>query len=296
VSVLSEWLTAIGTIATAIVAMVVAFIPSILRRYNRPKFDIEFENKKPFCRYAFREILGKEALTRTYWIRLRVRNVGKSVAKACEGKLVRITDLKTNEDRKDFDPIVLNWVGTNRHPIDINKSEYEYLDILFTREDDGKRFYLREIDPQPRGINLTPERKDYILRIVLYGENVEPLDKSFHLKNNKTYDKIELSSFKETEVENMESQRTGAKQIVKKNLATYLMCVLISAIIYLVVVIENAFQNLLKGNADAYTLIIWILFIGFLIFLLVKISPPFGKLLFRMFGADKDKGEPKSNN
>ena len=94
----------------------------------------------------------------------------------------------------------------------------------------------------------------------------------------------------------MESQRTRAKQIIKKGFATYLICVLISAIIYMVVVVENAYQNLLKGNADAYTLIVWILFIGFLIFLLVKISPPFGKLLFRMFGADEDKGEPESNN
>ena len=94
----------------------------------------------------------------------------------------------------------------------------------------------------------------------------------------------------------MESQRTRAKQIIKKGFATYLICVLISGIIYMVVVIENAYQNLLKENADKYILTVWILFFGLVIFLLVKISPPFGKLLFRMFGVDEDKGEPKSNN
>jgi hypothetical protein len=47
----AEWFTAIGTVATAIVAVLVAFLPSILRKYNRPKFKIEFENGEPFCRH-----------------------------------------------------------------------------------------------------------------------------------------------------------------------------------------------------------------------------------------------------
>lgn len=305
-SELSEWFTAIGTIATAIVAMVVAFIPSIRRWYNKPRFTIEFRNKEPFCRITkmpktiYVDQGGAKVpmtvLTDAYWIRIRVLNVGRSVAKNCEGKLVRILDAKTMEERKDFDPVVLHWVGTTHHPIDINKAEYEYLDVLVTEKDEPKKFFIACEEKEPRGINLTPERKDYILHIVLYGENIEPLPKSFYLKNHKTYDKIELSSFEETEVESVESQRTRAKQMILKGLTTYLICVLISAILYMFVVIENAYQNLLKENADKYILTVWILLFGLVIFLLVKISPPFGKLLFRMFGVDEDKGEPKSNN
>lgn len=299
-SELSEWLTAIGTIATAIVAIIVAFLPYIRRWFNRPRFSIEFKNEKPFCRVAHLirrlAVAGAEVTIPTYWVRLRVWNVGKSVAKACEGKLVRIIDAETKEESKDFDPVVLRWTGASPNPIDINKSEYKYLDILYTRKDDAEHFFITSIDEKARETNLTPERKDYILHIVLYGENIEPLHKSFYLKNHKKYDKIELSSFKETEVESMESQRTRAKQIMKKGFATYLICVIISGIIYMLVVIENAYQNLLKGNADAYTLIVWILFLGSLIFLAVEISPPFRKLLFRMFGADEDRSEPRSNN
>jgi len=198
-SELIEWLIAIGTMATAVVAVFVSFLPSLRRWYNRPKFAIEFENVEPFCRHArtwFSTDGGTPTLVSTYWIRLRVRNVGRSIAHGCEGKLVRITDVTTKEDRKDFDPVVLHWVGTTHNPIDINKSEYEYLDVIFTRADDQKVFFIRCEEKEPRAINLTPERKDYILQMVLYGENVEPLQKSLYLKNHEKYDKIELSSIK----------------------------------------------------------------------------------------------------
>ena len=208
-SELYEWLTAIGITVASMVAIIVALIPSILRWYNKPKFEIEFENKEPFCRFAFTRftIVNKGRIakvqSKTYWIRLRVRNVGKSLARGCEGKLIRITDAETHEDRQDFDPVVLKWVGTSRNPIDINKSEYEYLDILFTARDHNEQFHIATLEKEPRAINLHPERKDYVLHIVLYGENVEPLSKSFYLKNHKKYDKIELSSFKGTDVEKM---------------------------------------------------------------------------------------------
>ena len=197
-SEIAEWFTAIGTIATAIVAVFVSFLPSLTRRRNRPKFAIEFENKEPFCRHnrTWFGVLAdsrREGPVSTYWVRLRVKNAGRSIARGCEGKLVRIADVTTNEDRKDFDPVVLHWVGTTHNPIDINKSEYEYLDVIFTRADNPKVFCIHCEEKEPRAINLCPERKDYILQIVLYGKNVEPLQKSFYLKNHEEYDKIKLS-------------------------------------------------------------------------------------------------------
>jgi hypothetical protein len=203
-SELAEWFTALGTLATAIVAVFISFLPSIRRWYNKPKLRIEFQNEEPFCRIA--DVIEsqfvdqgikvpKEVRVPHYWIRARIVNVGKSVAKRCEGKLVRIRDAKTMEDRKDFDPVVLRWVVGELNPIDINKTDYEYLNILYTRKDDVMHFFVDSIDVKPRGINLFPERKDYILDIVLYGDNVDPVAKSFYLKNNKEYDRIELSEW-----------------------------------------------------------------------------------------------------
>ena len=196
-SEIAEWVTAIVTLATAMVAVFVAFLPSLIRWRNRPKFAVEFKNEEPFCRhnqtrYSMFSEPPANGLVSTYWVRLRVKNAGRSLARGSEGKLVRITDAETNQDRKDFDPVILHWVGTAHNPIDINKSEYEYLDVVFTREDDPKVFQIPCKEEEPRGINLRPDRKDYILQIVLYGENVEPLQKSFYLKNHEKYDEIKL--------------------------------------------------------------------------------------------------------
>jgi hypothetical protein len=86
----------------------------------------------------------------------------------------------------------------------------------------------------------------------------------------------------------MKLERRNLKERITKGVRTYLICVLISAMIFFVVIVERAYQDLLEGKANAYTLMASILFIGFLIFLIVEISPIFGRLLFRMFGAEKE--------
>jgi hypothetical protein len=101
-------------------------------------------------------------------------------------------------DRRDFDPVVLHWVGRSHstesvgNPIDINKHEYEYLDVVYTIADDPNRFYIAAEEIEPRAINLAPARQDYYLHIVLYGTNVEPLEKRFLLRNATQYDHIRL--------------------------------------------------------------------------------------------------------
>lgn len=92
-------------------------------------------------------------------------------------------------------------------------------------------------------------------------------------------------------------ERMSTKKRIKFNwrkvLRTYLMCVIIAGIIYAVAVIENYYQkNILENpNAQPLFIIASILFIGFLVLLLVLVSPPFGKALFRVFGLEE--GESK---
>lgn len=206
-----DWLTAIGTVLAAVVAFVIAFRADFRRWYNRPRFEIEFGNKEPFSRHSrvtIRNPLdgtlflgpdGKPLVSDSYWIRIRVRNTGRSVARGCEGKLVRITHTRDKTDRTDFDPVMLHWVGVPHRiefigkPIDINKGEYEYLDVVYTPAIYPNQFFIPAEDIEPRGINLTPPREDYYLRIVLYGANVEPLGKTFLLRNTgEKYDSFEL--------------------------------------------------------------------------------------------------------
>ncbi|MGZ3952809.1 MAG: hypothetical protein ACXVBZ_15515 [Flavisolibacter sp.] len=191
---LASWTTAIGTLLAVITAIILSVAPQIATYLTRPIFKVDFKNEEPYCRNTMEG----------YWIRLRVVNSGKSVAKNCMGKMVRIIDASTKQARKDFDPIVLRWVGsTIDKPIDINRNEDEYLDIIQTNALFQKQFLIRAagVETDPPGINLHPPRKNYFLHIELYGANVEPKFVEVELRDAKEDDEIratirEMSSFK----------------------------------------------------------------------------------------------------
>jgi len=193
-----EWVTAVGTLAAVVVALIVAFFPSIRRWYNRPILKIEFENREPFCRHSSMTQSGLNVLG--YWVRLRVRNVGRSLARGCEGKLVRITNPSDSIDRPDFDPTILHWVGTAWDKLDnsigISKDEYEYLDVLYVMNGRPDIIEIGAENRLPRGIRYSFEKqtiRDCTLHVVFYGVNIETVDKSFHLRLvGDEFDKIKL--------------------------------------------------------------------------------------------------------
>jgi len=88
----------------------------------------------------------------------------------------------------------------------------------------------------------------------------------------------------------------NVKQKLRYALRTYLLCVYIAAIIYMLLVIENFYEKNVFEKSGAQTLfaIGAIFFMGFMIFILVIFSPFFRELLFRMFGAKETKNEVHS--
>ncbi|MFC1972489.1 response regulator transcription factor [Chloroflexota bacterium] len=120
----------------------------------------------------------------SYWLRLRIANCGKSVAKRCVGKLTRITDDSGN-DVTDYDPVSLLWVGTKLEeiplsPIDLNPGDYEYLNVFHTQEDmSNDAIICRDILPRGTIVSLKPGR--YILSITIYGDNASPKTEHYRL-------------------------------------------------------------------------------------------------------------------
>jgi hypothetical protein len=183
---LASWTTAIGTLLAVIAAVILSVAPQIAAYLTRPMFKVDFKNEEPYCR----------ATMEGHWIRLKVVNSGRSVAKNCEGKMVRIVDASTKQERKDFDPIVLRWVGsTIDRPIDINRNEVEYLDIIQTSALFEKQFVIRAagVEKDLIGFNLHPPRRDYFLHVELYGANVAPKFVEVELRDAKDDDKIRVS-------------------------------------------------------------------------------------------------------
>lgn len=195
---ITDWLTAIGTVGAVIVVLLLVFLNTLLKEYQRPALTIEFENKEPFCRHTVRE--NEVERYTAYFLRLRVKNTGRSMARDCEGKLVKILDVQPPYERTDFDPSNLHWAGhgTN-NAISIHKKAYEYLDIIYVRER-MPDIFLCTNQVEPRGFPLAFPRQDYILNIVLFGKNTEPIEKffKFHIEAGFAvgYDKVSLQETK----------------------------------------------------------------------------------------------------
>ena len=98
---LADLISAIGTLLIVVAAVILAVAPQISGYLTRQKFNVDFKNEEPYCKTT----------SEGYYIRLKVVNSGKSVAKDFEGKMVRI-NAATKQYRKDFDPIVftLGWL------------------------------------------------------------------------------------------------------------------------------------------------------------------------------------------
>ena len=215
---------ALGTIS---MALAIVYIEIIKPWLQKPKIKIEFKNDPPFCRDCLIEVNVKTP-TPAYkgpafghFIRLKIRNIGGSLAKNLKGKLVKVID-RDGEINTDFDPLFLHWVSIPRikrveldpfekwlDPIDLNVGEWEYLDVFNTLEKLEKKEDSNENSPKKeekgffKGLvyigtkeearvsrnkfNISEGLKAF--KITIYGDNIEPVTETYRLdwdgKNNK---------------------------------------------------------------------------------------------------------------
>jgi len=182
------WLAGIGTLALAFVTAWVTWIKPWL---DKPKFSVEFDNCEPYCRPAL--VSSKEPYTidghppqlvNAYWLRLKVKNSGNLVAKRCIGKLVKVMD-GSGKELPSYDPMQLHWVGTSGEdvplrPIDLNRGEHEFLDIIYTRADCPDKAFICT-DTVVRGISKYFSPGQYRIQITIYGDNVDPESRGYDL-------------------------------------------------------------------------------------------------------------------
>lgn len=177
----------VGGIGMLAFAAATFWLTLIRPRLNRPRFTIELGHRSPYCRKTKISPGPETPMPHTsnvvlaYWIRLKVTNSGKSVAKRCTGKLLTLTDESDNE-LTPYDPMELHWSGTPTlpgekdplpRPINLNPGEYNYLDIVYKRDDFLNRAYIYTDRPLSGALQwVTPGR--YRLQIAIYGDNVNP--------------------------------------------------------------------------------------------------------------------------
>jgi len=219
----------LSAIAGGIVgSIMIIALQKICEWLERPRLSIEFEQKEPFCREATIQGSG----TQSYWIRIKVKNEGRTVAKRCVGKLMEIRKIENGNEEilTSFDPSALRWVAFKDierlaidgkkngkkysdkqyngwfkkiGTLDINRAEYEYLNVVYTIEKMGALgelhrpgpdpfFHVSVTDPEPRGIETKYRKGTYILKITIYSENADPESREFCLEWNSIWNEIKM--------------------------------------------------------------------------------------------------------
>ena len=167
----SAWVAAGATLGAVLVAL---FGPWLWRRLRHPSLEITFEPGEPCCRGTVWSN-GK----RDYWIRVRVRNVGQDVARACVGKVTRVNT--GTEFRSDIDPMQLRWCGVpDRHgfdPIHLAENQDEFLNVFCIVEGDpiiGFETYPSE-DFSPGHPTHLDSGAEHQVQISVVADNADPI-------------------------------------------------------------------------------------------------------------------------
>jgi len=219
ITIWANLLVAGGTISMVIL---IAYIEMIRPRWGKPKVIIEFDNEAPFCRAVLVEKTGQLA----YYIRVRVRNTGKSVARRLRGKLVEVAN-KNGTLNEDFDPLFLHWTTIETverlsykrfvnylDPIDLKSGEFDYLDVFSTGA--GEKGLVKiATSPYPRGCRKKFRMSEGIetFKITIYGDNIDPVSKTYKLvSGGKEYDELEMIDIRMIDTSTKSKQCLQGKQ------------------------------------------------------------------------------------
>ncbi len=217
---------ALGTIS---MALAIVYIEIIKPWLQKPKIKIEYKNEDPFCRKCDFRVENNIGCL----IRLRIRNIGGSVAKNLRGKLVDVIN-KDGKTYKYFDPLFLHWASTPiiekvdigkyakwLDPIDLNAGEWEFLDVFITKtpkkkqkESDTDYLERKEKEKGLLYINTKTEARGCVMilkiseglkafKITIYGNNIEPVTETYKLKwNGENYNEIEMDPINQKKANN----------------------------------------------------------------------------------------------
>jgi len=186
----ADLLVAFGTIS---MALVILYIEILKPWAEKPKIAIEFDNKAPFCRHITPE--GTTQSRESF--RIKVVNIGTSVAKKVKGKLVEF-DTQILTVNEFFDPLFLHWSSiepmkgldklgfttTTKYldSIDLGAEEWDYLDVFSIGEEKYRHLIIIATSPEPRGcLKQFVMRDEIILKITVFAENTDPVSKRYQL-------------------------------------------------------------------------------------------------------------------
>lgn len=175
-----------GVVATILVIFIALFLNILREDYQRPRFIITCGSSAPY--QVKTEIRDSDGSQQLLHIRLGVQNVGRSVTEACEVRLERILEIRSESGRlksvarTDHDPRALKWIGRDTTPIPLSPGAFDFVDLGAQNSGFMENF---RVDFQDRGhidLNIAdPSIMGFELKGTVYGKNAVPKQFTFQL-------------------------------------------------------------------------------------------------------------------
>jgi hypothetical protein len=170
------YLAGLAAVVTSWISLYFSVVRQTLRRPNlKTEPDVETA------------LFDKKEGKKTY-LRLKITNTGKSVAKNCVGRLVQLVD----EDGKSirYDPLYFFWARQDDElvdfaPVNIYAGDSEYLDIAGIRHKEKIVKFRISSRKQPLPLGKVFPLKSYFVKVAIYGDDIVPLQEWYRIIVNK---------------------------------------------------------------------------------------------------------------
>jgi hypothetical protein len=188
-----EWLTAIGTVGSVIVALVLAiWSEEIKAAFIRPKLSLKLRVGRPDSEKTIWRGLNVANPGKVYFFRMAVRNRGRTAARAVQAFLSGIERVTTDgvKEVSEFTPMNLKWSyrGTATLATLLPHMPPVYCDLAHVTEP-SKKVFMAEHLPQvssedavlaldvefpPNTLGHLLEAGTYYFHLILAAENARP--------------------------------------------------------------------------------------------------------------------------
>lgn len=192
---LSDCIQLVIALITLCAVLVALFGQRFWNWFDRPKINVLFDRESERCfRWAQVGLCniqdeGRHQNVTKQYFRLKVTNKG-GFAKKLKVKVDLLDKRKRLTDR--FEPSALSWI-TGESTVDLAREESEYVNlisqVIASPTQITNRLTLEISNTSPRGIAWDRSLDVYYLKIVIHGENFEPVTKMFRFRPDKVLSK-----------------------------------------------------------------------------------------------------------
>ena len=191
-------LAAVGTLTASVIALSVAVVPPLWRRYWRhPQLDVRIGSVEPWARVA--RLVGPGAWQ--VWFRVEVLNTGRAEARNVRAVVhawYERADSSAQWEKRELDPSALHWVSMPYQWQDLGGGQgiiqretapvvnlppglSDFADLIVYTFSANSHMLVLD-DQRPRGFRVQPTHAtgEFILSVTLVADNAEALTKHIH--------------------------------------------------------------------------------------------------------------------